>query len=259
MRSKLSDIFDPKEPEELKEEIKMERKEDGGKMEIKVESKGGGDNQHVPFDSNAVFNTYLGILSNDTVMDLRSNFDEVKKVKREAKVEDDEVAPASKQDEIEVVLKWAPNDSQGLAKSDIQTARIIFDDTLQARSNIINATQGTLIEQYEEGPKTEFIVKGSEAEIKMVYKGVLVPGMSKEEIKKEIQSIVNEEFTSTIFTDIKDKLYDNTDSVSATSEVGVKQGGPGQEDDGNATSFSVALLSTTGALTATVAMVILVM
>jgi hypothetical protein len=86
LRSKLSDIFSSDNTDNLKVEIELEKHIDGDKVELKVKTEGGWDNQHLPFNSNAVFNDYLG-MSDTVIAGISSNFDNVTKVKREFEVE----------------------------------------------------------------------------------------------------------------------------------------------------------------------------
>jgi len=116
---------------------------------------------------------------------------------------------------LNMSLAQGVGDSQSLAKSDVEAAQVLFDDTLEARDTLVNSTRGNLIEQYQEGPKSDFIVKGSEAEIQMVYRGILAE--NDEDVKSEVKSIVNEEYTDAMIQDIKGKLYE--DSSAVTTEV----------------------------------------
>jgi hypothetical protein len=116
---------------------------------------------------------------------------------------------------LNMSLAQGVGDSQSLAKSDVEAAQVFFDDTLEARDTLVNSTRGNLIEQYQEEPKSDFIVKGSEAEIQMVYRGILVE--NDEDVKSEVKSIVNEEYTDDMIQDIKGKLYE--DSSAVTTEV----------------------------------------
>jgi hypothetical protein len=116
---------------------------------------------------------------------------------------------------LNMSLAQGVGDSQSLAKSDVEAAQVFFDDTLEARDTLVNSTRGNLIEQYQEEPKSDFIVKGSEAEIQMVYRGILVE--NDEDVKSEVKSIVNEEYTDAMIQDIKGKLYE--DSSAVTTEV----------------------------------------
>jgi hypothetical protein len=133
------------------------------------------------------------------------------------------------------MLKMKRGDSQSLAKSDVEAAQVLFDDTLEARDTLVNSTRGNLIEQHQEGPKSDFIVKGSEAEIQMVYKGILVE--NEEDVKSEVKSIVNEEYTDAMIQDIKGKLYDSS-AVTTEVTVEVKQRGlvDEEEDDDDGAS-----------------------
>jgi hypothetical protein len=116
---------------------------------------------------------------------------------------------------LNMSLAQGVGDSQSLAKSDVKAAQVFFDDTLEARDTLVNSTRGNLIEQYQEEPKSDFIVKGSEAEIQMVYRGILVE--NDEDVKSEVKNIVNEEYTDAMIQDIKGKLYE--DSSAVTTEV----------------------------------------
>ena len=131
------------------------------------------------------------------------------------------------------MLKTKPDDGQSLIKSDVEAARVLFDDTLEARDTIVNATRGNLIERYEEGPKTEFIIEDSAAEINKGYKGILVG--NDEDVKSKLKTILNEEYTNTMIQNMRDKLYEN--STAVTTEVEME--GKKRDDSGDDTCAAI--------------------
>ena len=233
LRLNVSDVFSSKNTDTLETEIELEKHIGDDIVKVEVETEGGGNNNDLQFNSDAVFNSFLLGISDIIVADVKSNFKNVTKVKRELEVEENEVGLASQQDEIEVMLKMKPDDGQSLIKSDVEAARVLFDDTLEARDTIVNATRGNLIERYEEGPKTEFIIKDSAAEINMGYKGILVG--NKQDVKSKLKTIVNEEYTNTMIQNIKDKLYENSTAVTTEVEIEVKK----RDDSGDDTSAAI--------------------
>jgi len=147
---------------------------------------------------------------------------------------------------LNMSLAQGVGDSQSLAKSDVEAAQVLFDDTLEARDTLVNSTRGNLIEQYQEGPKSDFIVKGSEAEIQMVYRGILVE--NDEDVKSEVKSIVNEEYTDAMIQDIKGKLYEDSSAVTTEVTVEVKEKGLVDEEEDHDDGASGTYTSTSAAI-----------
>jgi len=221
------------DPEESEEKIELE-KESGGesKVEAEAEAEDAGANSELPFTPDDVFGKYLNILNDTVVADMSQKFNEVKKVKREVEVEDTKIGEdPTDESKMEMKMKLASEvENNTLANSDIESARILFVDTLDAREAIVNGTRDVLIEKYEESPKTEFVVKGGEeVELKMEHKGMLIG--SKDEVQNEFQSLVKTHFTDSLIDDLKTSLFENNSAVEAVTEV--KVDADGDDDDGD--------------------------
>ena len=63
----------------------------------------------------------------------------------------------------------------------------------------------------------------------MVYRGILVE--NDEDVKSEVKSIVNEEYTDAMIQNIKGKLYEDSSAVTTEVRVEVKQRGLVDEED----------------------------
>ena len=237
------------DPEESEEKIELEEESgEESKLEVEAEAEDAGANSEVPFTPDDVFGKYLNILNDTVVADMSQKFNEVKEVKREVEVEDTKIGEdPTDESKMEMKMKLASGvENNTLANSDIESARILFVDTLDAREAIVNGTRDVLIEKYEESPKTEFVVKGGvEVELKMEHKGMLIE--SKDEVQNEFQSLVKTHFTDSLIDDLKTSLFENNSAVEAVTEVKVDADGDDDDDNlpdsGNSTT-STARMST---------------
>lgn len=237
------------DPEESEEKIELEEESgEESKLEVEAEAEDAGANSEVPFTPDDVFGKYLNILNDTVVADMSQKFNEVKEVKREVEVEDTKIGEdPTDESKMEMKMKLASEvENNTLANSDIESAKILFVDTLDAREAIVNGTRDVLIEKYEESPKTEFVVKGGvEVELKMEHKGMLIE--SKDEVQNEFQSLVKTHFTDSLIDDLKTSLFENNSAVEAVTEVKVDADGNDDDDNlpdsGNSTT-STARMST---------------
>lgn len=237
------------DPEESEEKIELEEESgEESKLEVEAEAEDAGANSEGPFTPDDVFGKYLNILNDTVVADMSQKFNEVKEVKREVEVEDTKIGEdPTDESKMEMKMKLASGvENNTLANSDIESARILFVDTLDAREAIVNGTRDVLIEKYEESPKTEFVVKGGvEVELKMEHKGMLIE--SKDEVQNEFQSLVKTHFTDSLIDDLKTSLFENNSAVEAVTEVKVDADGDDDDDNlpdsGNSTT-STARMST---------------
>ena len=237
------------DPEESEEKIELEEESgEESKLEVEAEAEDAGANSEVPFTPDDVFGKYLNILNDTVVADMSQKFNEVKEVKREVEVEDTKIGEdPTDESKMEMKMKLASEvENNTLANSDIESAKILFVDTLDAREAIVNGTRDVLIEKYEESPKTVFVVKGGvEVELKMEHKGMLIE--SKDEVQNEFQSLVKTHFTDSLIDDLKTSLFENNSAVEAVTEVKVDADGDDDDDNlpdsGNSTT-STARMST---------------
>lgn len=213
----LSNVFNPKDPKEKKSELKLESKGDTDKMEVKVESKGGGANISMPFNKTAVFERYVGALDGSVESEMLSHFDTAEKIKEEVKVEDKEFLPVvTEEDKATVTLKMKGPTSQ----TQQAISKTVFEDTEEPLAKIQEGVkEQELVTKTEEGPKIELKVKvkenEAEVEMKMEYKGEVTDGT-----KEALQSLLDQHLTTDKINDISKSIFsDSAEESEALVEV----------------------------------------
>jgi hypothetical protein len=80
----------------------------------------------------------------------------------------------------------------------------------------------------------------------MVYRGILAE--NDEDVKSEVKSIVNEEYTDAMIQDIKGKLYEDSSAVTTEVTVEVKEKGLVDEEEDDDDGASGTYTSTSAAI-----------